>query len=57
VPLEHGEKFHAALMQQPGARSEWIVYGDEGHGWRAVATRIDFWNRVSRFLDANLGTP
>ena len=57
VPLEHGEKFHDALMKQPGARSEWIVYDNEGHGWRSVDTRIDFWTRAARFLDANVGTP
>ncbi len=55
VPLEHGEKFHAALMKQPGARSEWIVYDNEGHGWRNVQTRIDFWNRAAKFLDTNIG--
>jgi dipeptidyl aminopeptidase/acylaminoacyl peptidase len=51
VPLEHGERFHAALMRQPGARSQWIVYENEGHGWRTVETRIDFWNRAAKFLD------
>ena len=25
VPIEHGERFHDALMKQPGAASEWIV--------------------------------
>ena len=55
VPLEHGERFHDALMKQPGATSEWIVYKDEGHGWRDDETNIDFWNRVARFLDANIG--
>ena len=55
VPLEHGENFHDALMKQPGARSEWVVYPQEGHGWRSVETQIDFWNRVAKFLDANIG--
>jgi len=55
VPIEHGERFHDALMKQPGARSEWIVYKDEGHGWHHDETKIDFWNRVARFLDANIG--
>lgn len=57
VPLEHGEKFHDALTKQPGAQSEWIVYDNEGHGWRSMDTRIDFWNRVTRFLDTNIGRP
>jgi dipeptidyl aminopeptidase/acylaminoacyl peptidase len=55
VPIEHGELFRDALKKQPGAKVEWVVYGKEGHGWRAVDTRIDFWNRVARFLDANIG--
>lgn len=55
VPIEHGEHFHDALAKQPGAKVEWVVYDKEGHGWRAVDTRIDFWNRVARFLDANIG--
>ncbi len=55
VPIEHGERFHDALVKQPGAKSEWIVYDQEGHGWRSVDTNIDFWNRVARFLDANIG--
>jgi dipeptidyl aminopeptidase/acylaminoacyl peptidase len=57
VPIEHGEKFHDALMKQPGSKSEWIVYGDEGHGWRSADNNIDFWKRVTKFLDANIGTP
>ncbi len=55
VPIEHGERFHDALMKQAGAKSEWVVYDDEGHGWRSMDTRIDFWNRVASFLDANIG--
>jgi dipeptidyl aminopeptidase/acylaminoacyl peptidase len=57
VPIEHGERFHAALERQPGAKVEWVVYDKEGHGWRATQTQIDFWNRVARFLDANIGKP
>ncbi len=55
VPLEHGESFHEALRKQPGASVEWVVYGKEGHGWRSTETDIDFWNRVAKFLDTNLG--
>ena len=55
VPIQHGEHFHDALMKQPGAKVEWVVYDDEGHGWRTVETNIDFWNRVAKFLDANIG--
>ena len=54
VPIEHGQRLRDAL-KQAGAKPEWVVYDDEGHGWRAVETRIDFWNRAARFLDANIG--
>jgi dipeptidyl aminopeptidase/acylaminoacyl peptidase len=56
VPLEHGENFHDALMKQPGAKVEWVVYQDEGHGWYYRDDTVDFWNRVAKFLDANIGT-
>jgi dipeptidyl aminopeptidase/acylaminoacyl peptidase len=55
VPLEHGERLRDALMKQPGAKVEWVVYKDEGHGWRYVENNLDFWNRVATFLDANIG--
>ena len=54
VPKEHGEKFRDAIMKQPGADVQWVLYDQEGHGWRSVETRIDFWNRASTFLDKNL---
>ncbi len=56
VPLEHGERMRDALARQPGAKVEWVVYKDEGHGWRYEENNLDFWNRVARFLDANTGT-
>jgi len=55
VPKEHGEHFHDALSKVPGAKVEWVFYDDEGHGWRSLDTNIDFWNRVVKFLDANIG--
>ena len=55
VPIEHGERLRDALKKQPGAQLEWVVYDDEGHGWRYLETDIDFWNRVTKFLDANIG--
>jgi hypothetical protein len=39
----------------PGAKVEWVVYKAEGHGWRCVENNIDFRNRVTTFLDANIG--
>jgi len=55
VPLEHGEKFRAALGKQSDAKLEWVVYDKEGHGWRNRDTNVDFWSRVAKFLDANIG--
>lgn len=57
VPLIHGEAFRKALQAAPGRAPdslEWQVYADEGHGWRAPANDIDFWNRAARFLDRHL---
>jgi dipeptidyl aminopeptidase/acylaminoacyl peptidase len=56
VPIEHGERLHDALAKRPDATVEWVVYKDEGHGWHFADDNIDFWNRVIRFLDANIGT-
>ena len=54
VPLEHGRRFRDAVtVSNPNV--EWVVYGDEGHGWSKLETRIDFWTRVEQFLRANLG--
>ena len=54
VPKVHGEDFRDALMKQPGADLQWVLYDQEGHGWRSLDTRIDFWNRTATFLDKNL---
>ena len=53
VPPEHGRKLRTAL-QSAGHEPEWVVYGDEGHGWLRTANQVDFWARVERFLDTNL---
>ncbi|MEJ6001528.1 alpha/beta hydrolase family protein [Paucibacter soli] len=53
VPVEHGRKFKNALHQ--GQELEWVVYDDEGHGWRQLKTQQDFWGRVERFLARHLG--
>jgi dipeptidyl aminopeptidase/acylaminoacyl peptidase len=52
VPLKHGTDFKAALRaDQP---IEWVVYGEEGHGWFNLKTNEDFWGRVERFLAKHL---
>jgi len=54
VPLVHGESFRRAVQQAGNTQLEWVVYEDEGHGWRRPANQADFWNRVARFLDRQL---
>jgi dipeptidyl aminopeptidase/acylaminoacyl peptidase len=53
VPIEHGTRMRDA-MRATGHEPEWIVYGDEGHGWLKVENQIDFWKRVEDFLARQL---
>ena len=53
VPLAHGERLRSAL-KAAGQTPEWVVYPDEGHGWRQVSTQVDFARRVEQFLDRHL---
>lgn len=54
VPLVHGTKFYNAVKAH-NPNVEWIVYADEGHGWRVLKNNIDFWTKVEKFLDQNIG--
>lgn len=56
VPLIHGEKFYAAVKKE-NPNVEWVVYEKEGHGWSLLKTRVDFWGRVEKFLEKNIGNP
>jgi dipeptidyl aminopeptidase/acylaminoacyl peptidase len=53
VPLAHGERLRDAL-REAGRPPEWVVYDDEGHGWRLVSNQIDFARRVEKFLGQHL---
>lgn len=53
VPIDHGTQFRDAV-RKTNSQVEWVVYPEEGHGWRLPATNIDFWGRVEKFLDKNL---
>lgn len=53
VPLEHGTLMRDAL-RAAGNDPEWIIYPEEGHGWLRIESRVDFANRVERFLTKNL---
>jgi dipeptidyl aminopeptidase/acylaminoacyl peptidase len=54
VPLAHSAKFKNAL-QKTNPNVDWVEYEDEGHTWRLVKTRVDFWTRVEKFLEKNIG--
>eukprot|EP01034_Spumella_vulgaris_P038391 gene38391-47396_t len=54
VPIEHGSQMRDAL-KAAGQPVEWVEYPKEGHGWTLPQTSIDFWTRVERFLDKNIG--
>jgi dipeptidyl aminopeptidase/acylaminoacyl peptidase len=55
VPVVHGEQMRDALQKQ-GVPVEWVVYQDEAHGFLFEPTRYDFYTRVAKFLDAQIGT-
>ncbi len=54
VPLVHGERMRDALLAN-GTPVEWIAYTEEGHGFMLESTRMDFYQRVARFLDRHIG--
>jgi dipeptidyl aminopeptidase/acylaminoacyl peptidase len=54
VPVYHGKKFYEAV-KRTNADVEWVVYDEEGHGWSLPRNRIDFWGRVEKFLEKNIG--
>ena len=54
VPLRHGTTMREAL-RAVGREPEWVVYDGEGHGWNKLENRVDFWNRVERFLGTHIG--
>ena len=56
VPLYHGKQFMEAV-KPVNPNVEYVVYDNEGHGWSLPATRLDFWGRVEKFLQRNIGQP
>ncbi|MBH9576653.1 alpha/beta hydrolase family protein [Inhella proteolytica] len=53
VPLAHGQRLRAAL-QKAGNEPEWVSYPGEGHFWALLKNRVDFAQRVERFLERHL---
>ncbi|MDB5936664.1 MAG: dipeptidyl aminopeptidase [Massilia sp.] len=56
VPIYHGRQFYDAIKEH-NPHVEMVVYEEEGHGWYLPKNRIDFWRRVEKFLDRNIGEP
>ncbi|MCA1247353.1 prolyl oligopeptidase family serine peptidase [Massilia sp. MS-15] len=54
VPINHGTQLRNALAAT-NPDVEWVEYPEEGHGWALEKNSIDFWGRVERFLDRNIG--
>lgn len=53
VPIINGEKMRDALRGH-NPNVEWVVYGEEGHGFQRMENVLDFWGRVERFLAKHL---
>jgi dipeptidyl aminopeptidase/acylaminoacyl peptidase len=56
VPIHHGKLFYEAIKQS-NPDVEWIMYQSEGHGWNVRENQVDFWSRVEKFLNRNIGNP
>ncbi|MFZ6734378.1 alpha/beta fold hydrolase [Undibacterium sp. Ji42W] len=54
VPIDHGTKFYKAIKEK-NANVEWVEYAEEGHGFFLLKNNIDFWGRVEKFLEQNIG--
>ncbi|MCB1601999.1 MAG: S9 family peptidase [Lysobacterales bacterium] len=55
VPPIHAQQMKAAL-EKAGKTVEWMYEADEGHGFYRQAHRQELYERVLKFLDANLAT-
>lgn len=53
VPVVHASRFRDAVKKN-NPNVEYIIYNNEGHGWRHENNRIAFWKQVEIFLDKNL---
>lgn len=53
VPVQNGERMRDAL-QKLGKPVEWVLYKDEGHGFRHTDNEVDYYRRIEAFLDKHL---
>ncbi|MES2106073.1 MAG: prolyl oligopeptidase family serine peptidase [Pseudomonadota bacterium] len=54
VPIVHGTAFYNAV-KATNPKVEWVEYPEEAHGWYLLKNKVDFWGRVEKFLDQNIG--
>ncbi len=54
VPLIHGRRLYDKIKEH-NKDVEWIVYNNEGHGWRQLDNNVDFWTRSEKFLETHIG--
>ena len=55
VPIRPAVRLKDAIRRE-NPNVEWVEYTDEGHDWGAFTTKVDFWTRVEKFLDRNIGS-
>jgi len=55
VPIEHAEKLRSALLSSGKTNLEWVRYDEEGHGIWKPENSYDWYSRVEKFLDAQIG--
>ncbi|MEO7577350.1 MAG: prolyl oligopeptidase family serine peptidase [Massilia sp.] len=56
VPAYHGDKL-MAVLKPVNPNVEMILYPEEGHGWALPKNRYDFYGRMEKFLEKNIGKP
>ena len=54
LPASDAEAVYRTI-KQTHAQAQWLRYDEESYGWHLPKTRIDFWSRVEKFLDVNIG--
>lgn len=56
APIDHTQKMEVAL-KKAGVPVETLYYRTEGHGFYTVEHQQEFYTKLLKFLDRNIGTP
>jgi dipeptidyl aminopeptidase/acylaminoacyl peptidase len=56
VPIIHGERMRDAL-ERLGKPVEWMVKTEEGHGFRQLENRVEFYTRLEAFIRRAIAKP